>query len=209
MKKIFCLAALFALGTFPANAEDELTAVISGVVSTTAKKPMPGVQVILLDQSDMQLGIATTDPHGAFHFKHTVCHECTLEVLPALDTHYACAVIENIPGNTNRNFLLSLQRGFDVSGRVMADRKGAKGISLRAISLDDNKDGKQVHDGGLARTARNGSFSMILTPGHKQISVMNDSRPEFERKTELKVEVTGDTTLPDIQLVPKKTYVKM
>lgn len=184
----------------PAFAEDEPTPIISGTISTAAKKPMPGVQVILLNQTGVQLSSGVTGERGGFSFKHTLCRRCTLQVLPNLDTHYACAVIENIPGDTNRNFLLSLQRGFTVTGRVVSGKKGLKGIGLRAISMDPNTDGKKVYDGGLAITGRNGTFTMILTPGHKKIEITNSHFSELEGTTEMTIDVIGDAQLPDIEI---------
>ncbi len=184
----------------PAFAEDEPTPIISGTISTAAKKPMPGVQVILLNQTGVQLSSGVTGERGGFSFKHTLCRRCTLQVLPNLDTHYACAVIENIPGDTNRNFLLSLQRGFTVTGRVVSGKKGLKGIGLRAISLDPNTDGKQVYDGGLAITGRNGTFTMILTPGHKKIEITNSHFSELEGSTEMTIDVIGDAQLQEIEI---------
>lgn len=184
----------------PALAEDEPTPIISGTISTSAKKPMPGVQVILLNQTGVQLSSGVTGERGGFSFKHTLCRRCTLQVLPNLDTHYACAVIENIPGDTNRNFLLSLQRGFTITGRVVSGKKGLKGVGLRAISIDTNADGKKVYDGGLAITGRNGTFTMILTPGHKKIEITNSHFDELEGTTETEIDVTGDAQLPDIEI---------
>ncbi len=161
---------------------------------------MPGVQVILLNQTGVQLATGVTGERGGFSFKHTLCRRCTLQILPNLDTHYACAVIENIPGDANRNFLLSLQRGFTVSGRVVSGKKGLKGVGLKATSLDPGAEGKKVYDGGLAITARNGTFTMILTPGHKKIELNNQKYSELEAITEMTTDVTGDATLPDIEI---------
>lgn len=194
------LVLAFILTVPAALAEDEPTPIISGTISTSAKKPMPGVQVILLNQTGVQLATGVTGERGGFSFKHTLCRRCTLQILPNLDTHYACAVIENIPGDANRNFLLSLQRGFTVSGRVVSGKKGLKGVGLKATSLDPGAEGKKVYDGGLAITARNGTFTMILTPGHKKIELNNQKYSELEAITEMTTDVTGDATLPDIEI---------
>jgi hypothetical protein len=189
-----------ALSVIPALAEDEPTPIISGTVSTTGKKPMSGVPVLLLDENGVQLSNGATNGGGRFSFKHTLCHRCTLEIRPDQHTHYACALIENIPGDANRNFLLFLQRGFNISGRVIGNGKGLKGLALKATSLDTNAEGTKVHDGGIARTGRDGTFSMILTPGHKKIEVRNDKLPEFARAAEANVDVTGDAQVADIVL---------
>ncbi len=156
--------------------------------------------MILLNQTGVQLASGVTGERGGFSFKHTLCRRCTLQILPNMDTHCACAVIENIPGDANRNFLLSLQRGFSVSGRVVSGKKGLKGIGLKAISQDSNADGKKVYDGGLAITGRNGTFTMILTPGHKKIEIHNDHYSELEGITEITIDVTGDAKLPDTEI---------
>jgi len=197
---VLALSVIIPVVSIPVLAEDEPTPIISGTVSTAAKKPMPGVQVVLLNQTGVQLASGVTGERGGFSFKHTLCRRCILQIMPNMDTHYACAVIENIPGDANRNFLLSLQRGFTVSGRVISGKRGLKGVGLKAISLDTNAEGKKVHDGGLAITARNGTFSMILTPGHKKIEISNDRYPELESLTEMTVDVTGDAQLPDIEI---------
>ncbi len=161
---------------------------------------MPGVQVILLNQTGVQIATGMTGERGGFSFKHTLCRRCTLQILPNMDTHYACAVIEDIPGDTNRNFLLSLQRGFTITGKVVSGKKGLKGIGLRAVSLDTNAEGKKVYDGGLAITGRNGIFTMILTPGHKKIEITNSHFSELEGTTETMIDVIGDAQLPEIEI---------
>lgn len=198
------LIPLLVLGFFvggPVLSEDEPTPIISGTVSTAnGKKPMPGVQVILLNQTGVQLAQGITGERGGFSFKHTQCRKCMLQILPNLDTHYACAVIENIPGDANRNFILNLQRGFTVTGRVTSGKRGLKGIGMRAYSLDEGAEGKKVYDGGLAITGRNGTFTMILTPGHKKIELTNSKYSELEGLTEMTWDVTGDAQIPDIEM---------
>jgi hypothetical protein len=200
LKKQLIPLLICAAAVIPAFAEDEPTPIISGTVSTTAKKPLSGIQVLLLDQGGGQLANAVTNARGHFSFKHIVCRRCTLQIIPDQDTHYACALIENIPGDINRNFLLSMQRGFTISGRVIGNGRGLKGLAIKATSLDTNAEGTKVHDGGIARTGRNGVYSMILTPGHKKIEVQNDKFSEFAHAAEMNVDVTADAQIADIAL---------
>ena len=201
IQKNILLPLLICASAFnPSLGADEPQPVISGKVSTSGKKPFEGVQVLLLDQSGSQLASGVTNGRGDFSFKHALCRRCTLEIIPAQDTHYACALIENIPGDASRNFLLSLQRGFTISGKVVAENRGLKGLAIKVVSLDSSADGKKVHDGGIARTARNGMFSMILTPGHKKLEVLNDRYKEFVRTFEVNVDVTADAQIADIVL---------
>ncbi len=188
------------LGCSPTFAGDQPTPIISGKVSTSQKKPFGAVQVILLDQAGNQIASGVTDGHGEFSFKHALCHRCTLEIVPAQDSHYASALIENIPGDASRNFLLSLQRGFTISGRVLAEKKGLKGLAIKAIPAAEGGERKNVHDGGIARTARNGAFQMTLTPGPKKIQVLNDRYQDLAQSFELNLNVTADLQLADIVL---------
>ncbi len=201
IQKNILLPLLICAATFnPCLGADEPTPIISGKVSTSGKKPLEGVQVLLLDQGGNQLASAVTNGRGDFSFKHALCRRCTLEIIPAQDTHYACALIENIPGDATRNFLLSLQRGFTISGRVVAENRGLKGLAIKVVPIDASAEGTKVHDGGIARTARNGTFSMILTPGHKKLEVLNDRYKEYAPTLEVNVDVTADAQIADIVL---------
>lgn len=66
--------------------------------------------------------------------------------------------------------------------------------------MDPGADGKKVYDGGLAITGRNGTFTMVLTPGHKKIEITNTHFEELEGTTEMEIDVTGDKQLPEIEI---------
>ena len=175
-------------------------AAISGYVTDFNRRPVAAAQARILDEKGEVLQSVATDARGSFELKHKYCISCNLEVVPAEKTGLACALVENIPGSVSRTFLLCLQQGFRVVGRVVGEGRGLKGLEVRVIAQESDRDALRVHSGGFAKTARDGNFEMSLTPGAKKLSVFNSRYPDFVSKYEQDFVVTADDKLPDIKL---------
>lgn len=148
---------------------------ISGRITDSTGKPIPHVSVRLwledLGLSSSQL----SDANGYFEIEHKLCKSCTLEVVPNQNKGLASALIERIPGDSTRKIIVELKNGFLVCGRVIHDGKGLNGIALRVFaSGHDNASHSQVHGGGTALTKKDGSYSLILTPGPKTLVAVNN-----------------------------------
>ncbi len=116
----------------------------------------------------------------------------------------ASAIVEGIPGNETRNVIVTLKKGFLVSGRVVGNDKGLKGIIVKAISADLNKNEKaRIHGGGAVVTDRGGKFEMVLTPGRKKLVLLNKQYSEFSDHAEIDVTVSADTDIGNIEVPPE------
>jgi hypothetical protein len=175
-------------------------AAISGHVTDFNRRPVAAAQARILDEKGEVLQSVETDAKGSFQLKHKYCVSCNLEVVPDGKTGLASALVENIPGNVTRTFLLCLQQGFRVVGRVVSEERGLKGLEVRVIAQESDEDARRVHAGGFAKTSRDGTFQMTLTPGAKKLSVFNTKYTDLVSKYEQEFIVTADDKLPDIKL---------
>jgi hypothetical protein len=176
------------------------TATISGLVTDFNRHPVTAAQARILDEKGEILQSVETNAKGAFQLRHKYCISCNLEVVPDEKTGLASALVENIPGNVTRTFLLCLQQGFRVGGRVVSDGRGLKGLEVRVIAQESDQDSRRVHAGGFAKTGRDGTFQMSLTPGAKKLSIFNTKYTNLVSKYEQEFIVTADDELPDIKL---------
>jgi hypothetical protein len=191
---------LFAIQNFALADDPPPTAVVSGHVTDFHRHPVAAAQARILDEKGEILQSVATDAKGSFQLKHKYCISCNLEVVPDEKTGLASALVENIPGNVSRTFLLCLQQGFRVVGRVVSEGHGMKGLEVRVIAQESDEDARRVHAGGFAKTARDGTFQMSLTPGAKKLSVFNTKYANLVSKYEQDFMVTADDQLPDIKL---------
>jgi hypothetical protein len=178
--------------------DDEHLFEVGGRVLDSQQNPLTRIQAKLLDLKGNPLDASESDVNGVFLLKHKECDFCTLFVSPRDKRPFASALIENIPGNIDRKFSVTLQHGFKVSGTVTGGGKGLRGLVVK-VTAADSYSGK-VHSGGEARTIHGGTFEVNLTPGLKKLVVMNDKYPEYARTYERKLTVTADKEIPEIQL---------
>jgi hypothetical protein len=175
---------------------------VGGRVLDAQHNPLIGAQAKLLDHSGNVIDSASSGNNGVFVLKHKECESCTLSVGPKDKSPFASALIEDIPGNIDRKFSVTLQHGFKVSGRITGGGKGLKGLVVKVTAADS--DSGHVHSGGEARTVRGGTFEVNLTPGVKHLVVMNDKYPNYASTYESKLSVTADREITEIQLPPAK-----
>jgi hypothetical protein len=182
--------------------DDEHLFEVGGRVLDAQQNPLTGIQAKLLDRNGNALDADTSGVNGVFLLKHKECDSCTLSVSPKDKSPFASALIEDIPGNIDRKFSVTLQHGFKVSGTVTGGGKGLRGLVVK-VTAADSYSGK-VHSGGETRTIHGGTFAVNLTPGLKKLVVMNDKYPEYARTYERKLTVTADREIPEIQLPDAK-----
>jgi hypothetical protein len=177
--------------------QDDL-AELGGRVLDGERNPIVGAQVKLLDEAGNTLVSTPSANDGSFSLKHSPCDFCTLQVIPDDKSTLASALLEHIPGNINRQFLFTLQQGFRVSGRITGSGKGLKGLLVKVIATEPELN--HIHSGGEAKTGRDGSFVMNLTPGSKKLTVQNNKYLPFAKTYERTMVVTADHLLPEIEL---------
>ncbi|MDR3613952.1 MAG: carboxypeptidase-like regulatory domain-containing protein [Candidatus Obscuribacterales bacterium] len=172
---------------------------ITGRLTDEQRRPVSGAQVSVSNEKGVVIATEETDKNGSFAIHHEACVICNLDVVPDEKSGLASAFVENIPGGITRRFLFTLQKGFRINGRVVSQGRGVKAISVKVISADEEGSSK-VHSGGAAKTARDGSFALTLTPGKKHMTVSNSKYSEANGHFEKDFEVLCDTTLDDISL---------
>jgi hypothetical protein len=200
------VATCIAIGSMTASAlvclaEGEADITIAGRISDHAKHPVSDAQVRLLDEQGNLIKMASCYSDGSFSLVHKSCGKCALEVIPDERTGLATALIDNVSGDKNRNFVVELHRGFSVSGRVTSEGKALKGLGVKVSAVDAGDE--HVQGGGFAKTAREGRFRITLTPGAKQLVVLNQRYPDMAANLSIQFTVTADTELPDIVLPPR------
>jgi hypothetical protein len=176
---------------------------ITGRLTDEQRRPVSGAQVSVSNEKGVILETVETDKNGTFAVHHEACVVCNLDVVPDEKSGLASAFVENIPGGITRRFLFTLQKGFRVNGRVVYQGHGLKAVSVKVESADEDAASK-VHSGGAAKTARDGSFALTLTPGKKHMTVSNGKFGETASHFEKEFEVLCDTTLDDINLSSSK-----
>ena len=172
---------------------------IAGRVTDEKRRPVVGAQVNVCNEKGAVIGSEETNKDGTFAIHHEPCVVCNLEVIPDDKGELASAFVDSIPGGVTRRFVFTLQKGFSINGRITSHGKGVKAASVKVVSTDDEAPSK-VHSGGVATTARDGSFALRLTPGKKHMKVTNAKNAGAEPKFEKDFEVLCDTTLDDISL---------
>jgi hypothetical protein len=181
-----------------AGAADEAPTV-RGSVSDEAGRPVANARV-LLRQMDTDAAHATrTDKQGHFALSNDFRGNCALEVCPSMKSGLSRAVIGEVPGNTTRQFVVHLQHGFRLSGRVTFAGRGVKGMTLQVVPSDAGS-ADAVHGGGWTATGSDGRFHLVLTPGPKTLVVVNERYSGLVKELRQPINVTGDTQLPDIVL---------
>lgn len=184
----------------PVEADEEKFK-ISGRVVDKNGQPVSGCNVQLWEPSGAISMSCKNHNDGEFEFKHVKSDKLTLEVLPPASLGFAQAIVRNLPGEEDRKMIVKLHRGYLVSGRVTYKKKGLKGILLKVEPLDQGLDGKaHLHGVGGGTTEKNGVFSMILTPGKKQLTVINEIYPRCPRTVTREFEVREDLHLGAIEL---------
>jgi hypothetical protein len=195
-----CLAALVALcgfpglgnaGAQPCFAEGDADATIGGRITNPAKRPVANAEVRILDEHGDILKSGNCDGDGTFSITHRSCEKCSLVVIPDERTGLATALIDDVAGDESRNFMITLHRGFSVSGRVTFEGKGLKGVPVKVSPVEAAQE--HVHGGGFAKTGRDGRFRMTLTPGKKMLLVLSDRYAGHG----VEFTVTSDMELPD------------
>lgn len=177
------------------------TCKVSGRVTDAETRPLKNVEVDLWEK-DGELSLTTrTNRRGEFEFEHEPCGSCFLEVTAPVKTGLSQAIIEDVPGDDSRSYLVSLKRGFCVRGRVTSRGKPLKGIIVKVYSKEHKEDKKErTHGGGAMLTGRGGEFRIVLTPGEKTVVFINIRYKDVVHRREASLKVVKDITLADVEL---------
>lgn len=184
-----------------AQSAHALDKVISGQVRDDKNKLIQSVKVELWTKDGSVAMVTRTDANGKFSFTHQPCEQCFLEVAAPKRSGLASALVDGIPGDEGRSVIVTLKRGFPVTGRVISEGKGLKGIIVKAYSANHERDLKaRTYGGGACESGRGGYFSMTLTFGDKRIVLLNNKYKALAKHTEIDAKVITDTDLGDVEI---------
>ncbi len=200
--KLTALLATFTCSITAASADPT----IKGRLTDQSYKGVAGVKVSVWDQEANWSVFDITDADGRFSITHKPCESCFVEMSPKKDGDLASALIEDVPGKLSRNFIVQLRHGFTVKGCVLKDDGSpAKGVVVKIAADEEKEDASEkMHGGGATVTAKNGSFSLVLTAGHKLLTVINENYPQYAKHLKQKFKVTSDGALENIVLPRRK-----
>jgi len=177
---------------------------VRGTITDENLNPLKRVQVTLTGQENPQTSATTwatmTGNDGRFILQHKPCHVCVLEVLPPKSSHLAAARFSEITGTENRQVVIELKHGYEVQGRITHKRKGLRDMTVAFSPVGQDLKPNSIHDGGWAKTNRDGRFNLILTPGLKCMHIGNERYPELLSSYQRKLSVTSDGSIPDVEL---------
>lgn len=175
---------------------------LKGKVVDQQGAPVKGAKIICRNIDGGHIVTGSSDGHGAFVLEHLPCNHMSFKVIPPMKTSLTSARFESVPGDSNKQFIVQLHRGFFVRGKVTGGNKGLKGLKLKFIAADIKNKDEAVHGGAEATTDSTGDFSVVLTPGQKQIEIHNTRYPQWQEVTRQQCQITDDASLPEIKLSP-------
>ncbi len=175
---------------------------VTGTVRDHGGHPLRKIRVCLRHAASGAEHWHKTDKQGRFAIPNDFEGDCSLAVTPVITSGLSRALIEPVPGKQTRQFIVQLKHGFSISGRVVYKGRGVKGMIVKVLPAGGPAADSSVHGGALATTSGDGSFRIVLTPGEKTLVVVNQRYGGLVPEVRQKVEITGDTRVPDIPLPP-------
>lgn len=176
-------------------------AVLKGKVLDSEGRPVGGAKIIVQNEDNMQESSGKSDGKGDFEVEHQACNTLSFVVLPSKKSGFSNAHYAHVSGEHSKHFIVRLHKGFHVSGRILAEGQGIKGLEVHVLGQDEGKGSSHtIHGGGAARTKGNGEYELLLTPGKKIIQIKNDVYSNLAPVYQHEFTITGDTKLPDMTL---------
>ncbi len=187
----------------PALCEDipvDETAEFRGKVTDAANKPLGHVKVTLTDKVSGASKTTSTNGKGQFWISTQSQHPLSMQFTPPEKSGLASAMFDTLPAREDRQLIVHLSKGFPVEGRLTFAGGALKGLRVRITAEHPSDDHEKIYGGGETTTGSNGTFRLSLTPGHKQMLVLNDRYSNVARETKKKLTVSNDLKLGDIDL---------
>lgn len=195
----FLIAFCMCSGAAVSGKDDPLF--LKGRVLNQEQRPVSGAKIVILDEESGEQMKGESDGKGRFAVKHAACHNFSFSVVPPANSGLSRANFQHVSGEAGKHFIVQLHRGFAVSGRVVADGAGLKGLLVKVSANDQTMTNSEAaHGGGSCRTGKNGEYQMVLTPGQKIIEIKNDRYTNLSATIQQQLAVSGDTRIPDIVL---------
>lgn len=201
---IFMLAPMFTLAMSATSLAAEESLMLKGKIINPDGQPVTGVKIVIHDEESGEEIKGDSDGKGKFAIKHAPCSYFSFDVIPPANSSLSRAHFQHMSGEAGKHIIVQLHRGFSVKGRVTAHGVGLKGLLVKVSPNDTSMSNVEVvHGGGTTRTGRNGEYQLILTPGNKLIEIKNDRYSDVPATARQSIAVSGDISLPDIELRTK------
>ena len=201
----FLLAACFCfLNISPASAEEDESHFLKGKVMDNHGKPVNGAKIVVHDEDHDEYHSGKSNANGEFEVEHTPCHNLAFDVLPPVKLALSPAHYGQVKGELSKHFIVQLRQGFKVSGRILSGGQPLKGIDIKFNAHDQSARSDTIHGGGYTSTKGDGTFSLLLAPGKKIMEIRNDRYKDLSPLYQHEANITGETTLPEISLPPRK-----
>ena len=202
-RRSFVLAAAAILILIPAfaaatTAEEEIRK-LKGKVVDIDGKPVGGAKIMVHNLDTHEELDGRSNGKGYFEIDHPKCTALSFDVFPPTKSELSSAHYSRVSGELSKHIIVQLHKGFRVTGRVLAEGQGIKGLEIKVVGTDAGAHAT-VHGGGITRTKGNGEYSFILTPGKKIFEIKNDVYSNLAPVYQHEFTITGDTRLPDMNL---------
>lgn len=172
---------------------------VRGRVLDNLSKPV-AAKLLLRNKDSGEITTTVTGKNGAFSVEHPICSGVMLDVVAPEKTRLTRAQYPALNGHETKNMVIRLHPGFLITGRVVSHGKGLRDLDVVAMPDANSNADELIHGGGLSRTARDGTFKLVLTPGHKLLKVVNNTYSVLPKMTERKIVVTADGVISEIVL---------
>jgi hypothetical protein len=173
---------------------------LKGKVVNADGKPLGGAKIVIHNEDTRKDQSGKSNGDGDFEIEHEKCSFLSFYVFPPSEkSGLTTAHYSHVVGELSKHYIVKLHHGFRVTGRILAEGQGVKGLEIKAISRDG--DGTStIHGGGLTHTRGDGEYTLLLTPGKKSIQIKNEIFSNLAPLYEHEFTITGDTRLPDMTL---------
>jgi len=190
--------------------EQEETTKLQGKIVNSEGRPIGGARIVVHDDDSRTVINGRSDGDGDFEIKHEPCTSLTFDVFPPEKTGLATAHYAQVAGDITKHFIVQLHKGFRVTGRVLAEGQGLRGLEITALGHEGEGHSATIHGGGDTHTKYNGEFTLILTPGKKILQIKNEMYSNLSPVYQHEFTITGDVRLRDmtLPLVPEKNERK-
>lgn len=181
------------------------SALLRGKVLNSEGNPVAGAKIVMHDEDSGKTLNGHSDRKGNFEIDHPLCSTLFFEVLPPEKSGLASAYYSHVTGESSQHFIVKLHRGFHISGRILAEGEGVKGLEIIVKGREGEGSGNTIHGGGRTVSRADGEYSLFLTPGKKVLQIKNDVFSNLSPVYQHEFTVTGDMQLPDMSLPLLKT----
>lgn len=196
----FAMALIFSVPLcMPGSAQEEEARKLKGKVLDADGHPVAGAKIIARNEDTQEELTGRSNGKGYFEIEHPECSALSFDVYPPAKTELTSAHYSHVSGELSKHIIVQLHKGFKVTGRVLAEGQGVKGLEIKVIGNEPGSHAT-VHGGGTTHTKANGEFSFILTPGKKVFRIKNEIYSNLAPVYQHEFTITGDERLPDMTL---------